>query len=146
MTLNQPQIKADKVAQKAELNLPRRKANFWLAIITLIYILDQADRYIVSAVLPGIKKEFLLTDASLGLIGSFMFLSMFILVVPCSILVDKWSRKYVITIMVTVWSACTWFTGLAKNYTQLLLARLGVGAGEAGYNPASYALIGAWFP
>jgi MFS family permease len=143
MSINQP---PDSGAQKAELDLPRWKANFWLTVMTLIYILDFADRFIVSAVLPAIKKEFLLTDASAGFLGGVLYLSMFLLVVPCGILVDKWSRKYVITIMVTVWSAATWATSLATNYTHLLLARLGVGAGEAGYNPASYALIGAYFP
>jgi MFS transporter, Spinster family, sphingosine-1-phosphate transporter len=132
--------------EKAELELSSWRANFWLIVITLIYLLDQADRNIVAAVLPALIKEFSLTDASAGLIGGIMFLSMLLLVVPCGILVDKWSRKYMITIMVTIWSATTWFTGVATNYAHLLLARLGVGAGEAGYNPAGYALIGAWFP
>lgn len=146
MAMNQSPLNADNGTQKAELDIPRWKANFWLFVVTVIYILDMADRNIVSAVLPALKKEFALTDASSGLIGGIMYLSMFLLVVPCGLLVDKWSRKYMITIMVTVWSAATWVTSMATNYTQLLLARLGVGAGEAGYNPASYALIGAWFP
>jgi MFS transporter, Spinster family, sphingosine-1-phosphate transporter len=146
MTVNQSQLNADNGTQKAELDIPRWKANFWLAVITLIYILDMADRNIVAAILPALKKEFALSDASSGLIAGILYLSMFLLVVPCGLLVDKWSRKYLITIMVSLWSAATWVTGLTTNYGQLLLARLGVGAGEAGYNPASYALIGAWFP
>ena len=127
MTKNQSQFNDDNGTQKAELNLPRWKANLWLAIITSIYILDQADRYIVAAVLPALKKEFALSDASTGLIGGVLFLSMFLLVVPCGILVDKWSRKYVITIMVTIWSAATWVTGPGHELLAIVAGPLGCG-------------------
>jgi MFS family permease len=133
-------------AQKGELGLPIWKANFWLMIMTLIYTTDFANRFIIAATLPAIKKEFELTDASAGLLGGILYFSMFLLVIPCGLLVDRWSRKYIITIMVTVWSAATYCTSLARSFPQLLLSCMGVGAGEAGYNPASYALIGAYFP
>lgn len=124
----------------------KRNVHFWFSIITLIYVMDIADRNVISVVLPAIKSDFGLTDASLGLIGSILYLSLGLLVVPTGILVDRWSRKYMIAIMVTLWSIATWCTGLAKSYVQLVTSRLFVGVGESGYNPAGYALIGAWYP
>lgn len=131
--------------QKADFELSRWKANFWFGVLTLIYLLDYADRFILAMVLPAIKKEYGLNDAAAGMLGGALYLPIFLLALPCGILVDKWSRKYLIFIMVTIWSAATWFTGKANSYYQLVIARLFVGAGEAGYNPAGYALIGAWF-
>jgi MFS family permease len=133
-------------SQKADFAITRWKANFWFTVLTLIYLLDYADRFILAMVLPAIKKEYLLNDAAVGMIGAVLYIPIFLFALPCGILVDRWSRKYLIFIMVTIWSAATWFTGKATSYKQLLVARFFVGAGEAGYNPAGYALIGAWFP
>jgi MFS transporter, Spinster family, sphingosine-1-phosphate transporter len=131
--------------QKADFELPRWKVNFWFTILTLIYLLDYADRFILAMVLPAIKKEYALNDAATGMLGGILYFPIFLLAIPCGLLVDKWSRKYLISIMVTIWSIATWLTGKAATYSQLLTARFFVGAGEAGYNPAGYALIGAWF-
>jgi len=61
------------------------------------------------------------------------------LAVPCGIAVDRFSRKYMISLMTVVWSIATWSTGLASSFAALVSARIVVGAGEAGYNPAGYA-------
>ena len=129
----------DKVTSKA-------KYHFWFIIISLIYLFDIADRSIISAVIPAVKAAFGLSDASVGMLGSIMYLSLGVLVVPAGILVDRWSRKYMIAIMVGIWSFATWWTGLARSFGQIVLTWLFVGAGESGYNPAGYSLIGAWYP
>ncbi len=67
--------------ERAELQLPRRKANFWFTIITLIYLFDWIHRYILAAVLPSIKKEFGITDAA-GFLGGTMCLSLALLAIP----------------------------------------------------------------
>ena len=125
---------------------PTRRTHGWFAVIWLIYLIDYADRFAVSAVLPAIKQEFSLNDLQLGLISGSLFLGLALLAVPCGLAVDRFSRKYMISLMALVWSAATWSTGLARSYSDLLLARILVGAGEAGYNPAGYALIAAWYP
>ncbi len=112
----------------------------------MIYLFDHADRFAVSAVLPAIQSEFHLNDAQLGLMSGSLFPGLAVLAVPCGLAVDRFSRKYMITAMTLVWSAATWSTGLAKSFGELILARVLVGAGEAGYNPAGYALIAAWYP
>lgn len=125
---------------------PPRARHRWFAVIWFIYLIDYADRFAISAVLPAIQEEFALTDTQLGLMSGMLFLGLAMLAVPCGLAVDRFSRKYMITLMTLVWSIATWSTGMAKSYGELLVARILVGAGEAGYNPAGYALIAAWYP
>jgi MFS family permease len=120
--------------------------HFWFGVIFLIYAIDWADRSLIGAILPSMKTEFGLTDAKTGLISGFLFIGLGLLAVPAGVLVDRFSRKYMIAIMTAVWSLATWSMGLASSFAGLAAARLAVGAGEAGYNPAGYALISAWYP
>lgn len=66
--------------------------------------------------------------------------------IPLGILADKWIRKNIIAMGVAVWSIATFFTGLAQNFTQLLITRATVGIGEASYAPAATSLIADNFP
>ena len=136
----------EKVSAGAELKLPLWKANIWFSVLWITMFLDIMDRSIMAGVLPAVKKTFQLTDAQSGLVGSIMGLTIALFSFPVAILVDKWSRKRMIAIMVTFWSLATYATGIAKGYTSLLLARLGVGAGEGGYNSAANSLISSWYP
>lgn len=131
---------------KAELKIGRGSAYFWLGIVTLIYFFDCADRVVVASMFPAIKAEFKLSDFELGLLGNVLGIVMAVLVVPMAALVDRWSRKYMISIMVALWSGFTWACAWAGNFGQLLTFRALVGVGEAAYNPAGYALISTWFP
>jgi MFS family permease len=133
-------------SDKAELSIGNLKSYLWLGIITLIYFFDCADRVVVSSMFPAIKAEFKLSDFELGLLGNALGIVMAVLVVPMAAMVDKWSRKYMISIMVALWSGFTWACAWAGNFPQLLTFRALVGVGEAAYNPAGYALISAWFP
>jgi MFS family permease len=132
--------------EAAEMDISLTKANLWFVTLWLMMLFDYMDRSAVNAVLPMLKKEFLLTDAQLGTISSIVGLSIAVLALPTAILVDRWSRRKMISIMVALWSVATFLTGLANNYAHLIMARLGVGTGEAGYTPAGYALISAWYP
>ncbi|RQR71610.1 MFS transporter [Burkholderia sp. Bp9012] len=125
---------------------PTRRTHAWFLLLLLIYLIDNADRFMVSAVLPAIKEEYLLSDAQIGLLGSIVYFGLLVLALPAGVLVDKFSRKYMVSIMVTFWSGATLLMGIASSFPIMLLARAGVGLGEAGYNPAAYALIAAWYP
>ena len=133
-------------AQASRAAMPPLKTNFWFTVIFLIYAVDWADRSLISAVLPSIKEEFGLSDAKVGMMSGFLFIGLGLLAVPTGLLVDRFSRKYMIVIMTSVWSAAIWSMGMATSFAGLAISRLGVGAGEAGYNPAGYALISAWYP
>jgi MFS family permease len=122
------------------------KTNFWFGVIFLIYVTDWADRSMIGALIPSIKREFALTDAQVGVLPGLLYLGLGLLAVPTGILVDRFSRKYMIVILTLIWSSAMWAMGRVSTFSGLLAARLGVGAGEAGYNPAGYALISAWYP
>lgn len=131
---------------KADVELPIWKANFWFTIIVLMQVVDIMDRAAVSAVLPMLKKAFTLTDAQSGLVVSILSLSIAIFAIPAALLADRWSRRKTVSLMVGLWSIATLGTGFAKSVPTLLAARFIVGTGEAGYLPVGYSFISAWFP
>lgn len=133
-------------ADVPELKLPAWRANLWFMVLWLIMVIDAMDRQCVTVIFPALKEEFHLTDAQLGLVGSITGLTISILVFPVAIIVDKWSRRKMISIMAVFWSIATFATGLAKGFYTLLLARLSIGTGEAGYGAAAFSLISAYYP
>lgn len=130
----------------AELKLPLWKANFWFAVLWLMMFFDMVDRYTLAACLPYIKQTFQLTDTQSGVIASAFSIAIVVLVIPVSLIAHKWSRRKVLSIMVAIWSIATFLSGQAKGYGTLFAARLGIGAGEAGYLPTAEALLTAWYP
>ncbi len=121
--------------------------NYTLAVLVLIYASSHIDRQIVSILAESIKQDLLLSDSQLGfLIGLSFALFYATLGIPIAILADRYSRRNIIAASIIVWSAMTALCGLAANYTQLALARIGVGIGEAGSSPPSHSMITDLFP
>src|SRR6201999_4334048 len=56
------------------------------------------------------------------------------------------SRRNIVTLSLGLWSIMTAVSGTARNFSQLLLARIGVGVGEAGGSPPAHAMISDYFP
>ncbi len=82
---------------------------------------------------PAIKAELHLSDTQLGLLGGLAFAVFYTgLGLPIAALADRWSRTWVVTLALALWSAFTAACGLAGNFTSLFIARMGVGVGEAG--------------
>lgn len=121
-------------------------AVYILVLLTLANVLSYADRYLFSIAMPAIKQEFGASDAVLGLIGGPAFTVSYILFsIPLARLADRWSRKRVLAISVTVWSAATAFCGAAGGIVQMALGRVMVGVGEAGAMPPSQSIISQLF-
>jgi predicted MFS family arabinose efflux permease len=93
-----------------------------------------------------VRKEFHLSDTSLGLLGMVFTLMYAVVGLGFGRATDTWYRTRLIAIGTAVWSLLTAASGLAQNYTQLIVTRLGVGVGEATCAPASQSLIGDLFP
>ncbi len=116
----------------------------WLVVLLLtgVSIFAFLDRFALSLLLDPIKHALKINDAELGLLNGVGFgLFYAALGLPLGWLADRWSRKGTILIGVTIWSIATACCGLAMTFGQLLAARIGVGAGEAGLVPSSYAII-----
>ena len=122
--------------------------NAWLilAILFAINTLNFFDRLIIAAVGEPIRKEFGLSDSSLGLLSTAFILLYAVVGIPFGRLADKQPRKYVLAGGVFVWSLLTAASGIAQSYWQLFAMRLGVGVGEASCAPAATSLIGDLFP
>jgi MFS family permease len=125
--------------------MPRGYARYVLAVMVGINFLNYLDRYILPAVATRIQAEFHLTDSQVGLLGSAFLLVYAVATIPFGIWADRGVRKTVVGIGVTIWSLATLFTGLARSYPQLFLARAVLGIGEASYYPAGTALLGDYF-
>lgn len=118
-----------------------------LFILWATYILNFVDRQLITILLEPIKLEFGASDTAMGFLSGFAFALFYAsLGVPVARLADRWSRRNVIAISIGLWSAMTALCGLAANFWQLALARVGVGIGEAGGTPPSHSLLADYFP
>ena len=125
----------------------RAYRNYVLVILTLVYAFNFIDRQIIGILSPFIKADLGLDDAQLGLLKGVYFAILYTVVgIPIAWLADRYSRVNIIAISLTLWSGFTAASGLAMNYTQLALARIGVGIGEAGGSPPSHRIISDLFP
>lgn len=113
----------------------------------MVYSFSIADRYVISTVLEPIRLELHLSDSGIAfLTGVSLALFYVSFGFPLSWLIDRVSRRNVIVVSLIAWSAMTVCCGLSRTYWQLLLARIGVGIGEAGGTPGASSLISDYFP
>ncbi|MBI1782016.1 MAG: MFS transporter [Sphingobacteriales bacterium] len=125
----------------------RRYSNYVLFILTGVYVFNFIDRQILVILQESIKKELGLTDTQLGLMSGFTFAIFYVSFgIPIARLADKRNRKNIITVSLMLWSGMTAVSGLVQNFFQLLLARIGVGIGEAGGSPPAHSILSDLFP
>lgn len=121
--------------------------NYVLFILFLTYVLNFLDRQLMTILLEPIKAEFGASDTAMGFLTGFAFALFYAtLGIPVARLADRWSRRNVIAISISLWSAMTALCGAAGSFAQLALFRVGVGVGEAGGTPPSHSLIVSYFP
>jgi len=117
------------------------------AVLTLLYIYAQIDGSAIIILVTPIKQDLGITDTQMSLLLGLSFAAFYaILGLPAGYLVDRMSRRKIMGVGIVLWSAMTMSCGLAQTYSQLFLARCGVGIGEASITPASYSLIRDTFP
>ncbi len=118
-----------------------RGAWLYVGLLSVVGCLNYLDRTMITTMRTSIVADLPMTDAQFGLLTS-IFLWVYGLLSPLAgYLADKYSRTKVIIISLCVWSIVTWFTGHAKSFEQLLIARALMGISEACYIPAALALI-----
>jgi len=124
-----------------------RYANYVLAVLFLVYVFNFIDRQVLSILIQPIKEDLGVSDTAMGLLAGFAFALFYTAAgIPIARWADTGSRRAVIVFSLTVWSAMTAASGLARSFTHLALARVGVGIGEAGGTPPSHSLISDYFP
>lgn len=117
----------------------------WLLLI--IYILNFLDRSIVGILAEEIRRDLSLDDWQIGIMTGLAFAFFYtVLGIPIARLADRSDRVKIISISLAAWSGFTALCGVAQNFTQMLLGRIGVGVGEAGCTPAAHSLISDYVP
>lgn len=136
------------VDMRASFNMPKPPLyNYsWFFVLCGMMAVDFADRSVMSIVLPSIQRDFQINDTLAGMLGSAFALSLALLVIPTTLWAERWNRSKACSLMVATWSLATLSTGLCSSFPFLLLSRICVAAGEAGYIPIAYALICDQYP
>jgi len=105
-------------------------AYYALGVLTLIYCFSFIDRQLLAIMQESIKADLNLSDSQLGLLTGFAFALFYVSAgIPIARMADNGNRRNIVSIAIFIWSIMTAISGFAQNYIQLLLARIGVGAG-----------------
>jgi predicted MFS family arabinose efflux permease len=118
-----------------------------MVVLAVVYMFNFIDRQILSILLPAIRDEFQVGDTVLGLLAGTAFALFYVILgVPIAQLADRVNRRNLIAAAVAIWSGMTAVSGLATNIWHLVLARIGVGIGEAGCSPPAHSMIADLYP
>lgn len=118
-----------------------------LIVVSLVYAINIAARYVVTTVFEPIRLELALSDAGAAFLTGIPLALFYVTCgIPIASLADRWNRRNILAASLVLWSGFTALCGLAVSYTQFLFARIGVGVGEAGATPASNAIVSDYFP
>lgn len=139
-------MSSDSGPESDEYLVSKSYAWYVFAVLFLLWVSDMADRQIISVLFPFIKAELQVSDTQLGLLHTALTWFMALCVVPAGLLIDRWSRVKSVAIMAVIWSAATAAAMLTTSYIQLLITRIFVGVGEAGYGAGGTPLLAALFP
>ena len=125
---------------------PSTRRYYVLALLTLIYALNFLDRTIFNVLIEPIKKEFALSDTTMGLLAGFGFVLFYSLLgIPIARIADRLNRRNIVALAFAFWSAMTLLCGMASSVATLTLARIGVGIGESAGTPASQSMVADLF-
>ncbi|RMF98567.1 MAG: MFS transporter [Gammaproteobacteria bacterium] len=126
---------------------PPRRGWYVVAILTAAYMVSFLDRQIMALLVQPIRADLDLSDTQISLLLGLAFALFYtVLGIPIGRLADRGSRRRIIAIGITIWCLMTAACGLARNFWQLFLARVGVGVGEATLHPCALSLISDYFP
>ncbi len=122
------------------------RASYAVFVLMLVTFTALLDRYLPSIALGPMKNELGLSDTSISLVQGAAFSIFYCIAgVPLGRAVDNWNRRNLVVIAVLAWSMLTIWSGLATSFTELFIARAGIGISEAVLAPATYSIIADCF-
>ena len=122
-------------------------SNYVLGVLFVVYVFNFIDRQVLSILLDDIKQDIGVSDTYMGFLSGFAFVIFYTFAgIPIAHLADRTSRRTIIAVGLTVWTSMTAASGLARNALELVLARIGVGVGEAAGSPPAHSLLSDYFP
>ena len=122
-------------------------SRYALLLLTVVYAFNFIDRQLLAILQESIKADLGLTDSQLGMLAGFAYAVFYVSAgIPIARWADRSNRRNIVAGSVFLWSFMTAISGFTQNYVQLLLARIGVGVGEAGGSPPSHSIISDIYP
>jgi MFS family permease len=136
------------LAAQSAMPWPARKdAHFSLFVMVIVVMFTVLDRTVMSLLIQPIKEDYGLTDSQIALLlGAAFSLPYGFVGLAVARLADTHNRRNIIAASIAFWSVCTMACGVAQGFVSLLLARMGIGAGESGYGPASWSIATDYWP
>lgn len=126
---------------------PRKDAHYSLLCMTIVVMFTVLDRSVMSLLIDPIKQDFGISDTQAALlIGAAFSLPYGIVGIGVGRLADTFNRRNIVAASLAFWSACTVACGVSQGFVSLLIARMGIGAGESGYGPASWSIATDYWP
>lgn len=120
---------------------------YMVGVMMVAYILSFIDRVILGLLVGPIRADLGISDTQMSLLYGFVFAIFYTLIgVPIAWAIDRYNRRNIIAASVALWSLMTILCGVARNFTQLAFARIGVAIGEAALSPGAYSMVGDSFP
>ena len=122
-------------------------AHYTLGVLLAIFVFSHVDRNILNILVEPIRSELGVSDTAMGwLTGPAFSVFYASLAVPIARLADRISRRTIVLVGLVLWSLVTAAQGLVRVFSDLAVARIMVGVGEATTSPASHSMISDLYP
>ncbi|MGH7030103.1 MAG: MFS transporter, partial [Stellaceae bacterium] len=125
---------------------PTRRRYWVFFLLFLFNVIAYVDRVNMSVAGQPIANEFGLSPIALGYLFSSFLWAYVLMMLPGGRLIDRWGTHVVASVATAVWSAAQMATGIVGSFATMLVARLGLGVGEAPFAPVTYASVRSWSP
>lgn len=126
---------------------PAREGWYCVTILALAVMVNFLDRGILNLLVEPIKADLKLSDMQMSLVMGFAFTFFYAAFgLPVARWIDRGTRKVIFSGGLFIFSIMTFACGLATSFTQLFLARVGLGVGETTSGPSAYSLMSDYFP
>lgn len=144
---HEPQPSRAPVVQRTSPEVGGPYAYYVLGVLFVMYLFNFLDRQLLAILLQPIKEDLKISGTALGFLTGFAFAVFYTFAgLPLARLADRWVRRSLIAISIATWSVMTAACGFARGFSDLALARIGVGIGEAGATPPAHSLLSDYFP
>jgi ACS family hexuronate transporter-like MFS transporter len=126
----------------------KMKGYRWLIVVLLFFAttINYLDRQVIGLLKPILEKEFSWTETDFAHIVMAFTAAYAVGLLSFGWLIDRIGTKLGYALTIILWSIAGMLHALAKGASGFILARVGLGIGEAGNYPAAMKTVAEWFP
>nr|VTP01954.1 Putative tartrate transporter [Mycobacterium riyadhense] len=132
--------------QPDESSVLRRVSWRLLPLLLLLYVVSFLDRVNIATAALQMNADLDLSATAYGLASGSFFLTYLLCQVPANRVFYRMGMRRWMAIILTAWGLCSAATAFVTGPVSLTVARLALGAAEAGFYPAVICYLGRWFP